>query len=259
MKDIDPPQLLNLWKKGKTLYASLFEYTDESQLNNYNKSQLDFGNETNSNSENQSENGPSAAYGLEVFQKLATNLQESQSASYKLKSNLLNKILSEKLIGLGFEPPIKTTSTPQIIPIHIWPQKITDFDWNKSSFSLNGIEFLKIRLIKKTEFKKAIKIVNKKEEIKPPKLEVNDKLVGRPSRKKDIKDAYIFLRDKGKIYYSKAFKSHNEIIRETVRLLNPELENDKGLGNEAIRRTVKPLFDLEKENQKKTSKPTSKL
>ena len=250
MENTDQKELLKLWKKGKTLYESLFEFTDKSLINNYNKSQIELENQTNSIPEKTSNNTPSMMDSLQVFQKTINKYQGTRNANDKLKWDLLNKLLSEKLAGLGFESPIKSSDTPQYIPLHIWPQKIIDFDWDNSSFSINGVEFLKIKIIKNTELINKKNINNKKEEIKPPNIEIIDKPVGRPSRKQEIINAYNFLRDKGKIDYSKTFKSHIKTIRETVRLLNTKLENDKGLGGEAIRRTVKHFFDQEKNTQK---------
>lgn len=250
MENIDQKELLKLWKKGKTLYESLFEFTDKSLINNYNKSQIELENQTNLIPEKTSNGNPSMMDGLQAVQKTINKYQGTRSANDKLKRDLLNKLLSEKLAGLGFESPIKTSSHPQLIPIHIWPQKITDFDWNESSFLINGIEFFKIRIIKKTELKKQKNIQIKKKELKPPNLEVTDKKVGRPSKKQEIIDAYNFLKNECKIDYSKTFKSHTKLIQQTVRTLNPDQTNDKGLGNEAIRRTVKHLFDQEKNSQK---------
>lgn len=250
MENIEQKELLKLWKKGKTLYESLFVLTDKSLLNNYNKSQLELENQTNSFPEKESDSNISMLDGLQAVQKTINKYQGTRNATDKLKRDLLNKILSEKLIGLGFESPIKSSDIPQYIPLYIWPQKIIDFDWDNSSFSINGVKFINIKIIKNSELKKDNNLKNKKEEIKPPNIEIIDKPVGRPSRKQEIINAYNFLRDKGKIDYSKTFKSHITIIRETVRSLNPKLENDKGLGDEAIRRTVKHFFDQEKNTQK---------
>jgi hypothetical protein len=250
LENIDSQVLLKLWKKGKTLYTSLFEFTDNSLRQKYNKSCAELKNQTKTIPEKYPNGVQSISDGIEALSKSFTNYQEIQSANDELKRNLLNNILSERLIGIGFESPIKTTSQPQVIPIHIWPQNITDYDWNESSFSINGVEFLKIRLIKNAEFKSELNLTNEKEEITLPDLEITDKHVGRPSKKKEIIDSYNHLKKENKIDYSKTFKSHTELIRKTVRLHNPKMENDKGLGVEAIRRTVKHLFDQEKKNQK---------
>lgn len=250
MENIDQKELLKLWKKGKTLYESLFEFTDKSLINNYNKSQVELENQTNLIPEKTSNGNPSMMDGLQAVQKTINKYQGTRSANDKLKRDLLNKLLSEKIAGLGFESPIKTSSQPQLIPIHIWPQKINEFNWNESSFLSNGVEFQKIRIIKNIEFKNERNIQNKKEEIQLPDFQITDKFVGRPSKKQEIINAYNLLKKKNKIDYSKTFKSHTPLIREAVRLQNPTLTDDKGLGDEAIRRTVKSFFDQEKKEQK---------
>jgi hypothetical protein len=250
LENINTQELLKLWKKGKTLYESLFEFSDKSLINNYNKSQLELENQTNSIPENNSNGKPSMMDNLQAFQSTFNKYQGTRNANDKLKRDLLNKILSEKLAGLGFESPIKTSSQPQLIPIHIWPQKINEFNWNESSFLSNGVEFQKIRIIKNIEFKKERNIQNKKKEIQLPDFQITDKSVGRPSKKQEIINAYNLLKNKNKIDYSKTFKSHTPLIREAVRLQSPTLTDDKGLGDEAIRRTVKSLFDQEKKEQK---------
>lgn len=254
MENIEQKELLKLWKKGKTLYESLFVLTDKSLLNNYNKSQLELENQTNSFPEKESDSNISMLDGLQAVQKTINKYQGTRNATDKLKRDLLNKVLSEKLIGLGFESPIKPSDIPQYIPLHIWPQKIIDFDWDNSSFSINGVKFINIKIIKNSELKKENNLNNKKEEIKAPKNELIDKPVGRPSRKNEIEAAYNYLREIGSIDYSKTFTSHIQLIRETVRLLNPDLNDNKGLGDEAIRLYAKLLFDRDMSSQKPPQK-----
>lgn len=243
---MDAEKLINLWKKGKTLYSSLFKYTVPSLLENYNQSQSEFENQTNQISEKNSDAGNSVIAGIQTIQESFSKYQGISSAENELKWDIINKILSEKLIGLGYESPIKSSDLPQIIPIHVWPEKITDFDWKESSFSNNGVEFLKIKLIKFNELKKEINSKNEKKEIKLPDIKVKDKVVGRPSIKDKIIEAYENLKTNGKIDFCKTLKSHTELIQQTVKTLTPDIVDNKGMQHEAIRRTIGDQFKADK-------------
>ena len=63
---------------------------------------------------------------MKEVSELNYHSQNKKDALDKLKLNLLNKIISEKLIGLGYEAPIKSADYPKIIPLHIWPHKINE-------------------------------------------------------------------------------------------------------------------------------------
>ena len=249
MEKINPEDLLKLWKKGKTLDASLFEYTDDSLRKKLDNSYIEFQNLTNAISEEYPHGVQSMADGLKGAQKIITKHQDFRSANNELKWNLLNNVLSEKLIGLGFESPIKTSSTPQVIPIYIWPQKIFDINWSESSFLNNGVEFLNIRLIEIAELKNKKNIDNQINKLKKlPDIKIKDKKVGRPSKKEKIIEAYEYLKKNNKLKYSKTLKSHTELIQQTVHKLNPKVTGTKGMQHEAIRRTLSERFQADKDN-----------
>ena len=156
-------------------------------------------------------------------------------------------ILSDEIVGLGYEAPIKTSDKPQIIPLHIWPRKIKELNWNESSFSKNGITFLNIHLIKKSALRE---VNNKSEENKTslPKAIIEDRKTGRPSLKNKIIAAYNLLKKEGSIDYSKTLKSHTDLIQKTVQALNPDITGTAGMQHEAIRRAVSKRFQTEKNN-----------
>lgn len=244
----NPEQLLRFWKKGKTIYESLFLFTDESLRKEFNKSNVEFRNQSIEPQEEQSDAAKQLNAGFDALRKTLNNYQSVQSATDKLKWNLLSKLLSEQLIGLGFEAPLKSSSQPNVIPIHVWPDKISEFNWNKSSFLSNGVEFLKIRLIDSADINKQRNNSNRKEKTIPPEIKVQDKKVGRPSIKEAIIEAYELLKSKNKIKYSASLKSHVKLIQQTVRNLHPEIIGNKGMQYEAIRRTLNQRFKADGEN-----------
>jgi len=243
--EISPELLLEIWKKGKTLNQSIYQFTDAEILSEHENIELKF---KEFNSKNLQELLSDIAQGVTQLNQFSTKVKDSFE---KIKRNLLNIIISEKLIGLGYEAPVKSSDYPKIIPLHIWPLKINEINWDDSSISRNGIEFLNIRIIKKSALNNKIS----KKEKTLPKTKIVDKKPGRPTIKNKIIAAYTLLKKEEKIDYLKNFKSHTESIQKTVRQLNPELKDNKGLGVEVIRRAVKPMFD----DDSKTSKSTSKL
>lgn len=246
MENITPQELENFWQKGKTLYAALYEFTAPEIRREYNDLEL------KRNNQNRNLLGNS---GLPSFSANLSNLSETillnsqiDIVRDKLKWDLLNKIISGKLIGLGYETPVKSSDKPQIIPLHIWPQKIKEINWEDFSFSKNGINFLNIRIIKKLPAKKPIP--DKK--ITLPIIE--NKKTGRPSRKKEIISAYEDLKKSGRIDYSMPLKSHTELIQKNVQKLYPEIKDIKGMKHEAIRRYIGSRFQ-----EDSASKASSKL
>lgn len=94
---------------------------------------------------------------------------------------------------------------------------------------------------------KNIDPILKQPEINIPDIAIEEKIAGRPSFKNQILAAYDFLKKKEKIDYSKTFKSHIPLIRETIWALNPSLnKSTQGLGDEVLRRNLIPLFEKEK-------------
>lgn len=94
---------------------------------------------------------------------------------------------------------------------------------------------------------KNIDPILKQPEINIPDIAIEEKIAGRPSFKNQVLAAYNFLKKNNKINYTKTFKSHITLIRETIWVLNPSLNKSvQGLGDEVIRRNLIPLFNKEK-------------
>jgi hypothetical protein len=249
-----PQELLNLWKKGKTFNEALHQFTDLKIWREYDEITSSKNSENKGPSENDIQNFSSFLMNsLSDLNKITAHSREVNNAFDQLKLNLLNKIIAEKLIGLAYQAPVKPLDNPQIIPLHMWPRYINEINWDDCSFLQGETHFLNIRIIKKLNTKKSISSPI----FKLQKSKIIDKEIGRPSHNGKIIAAYEYLKKENKIDYSKFFKSHTQIIRESVWTLYSNLKGkSEGLGDEAIRRYAKPLFDADK---KKTSKPTSKL
>ena len=251
MENFTPQELLALWKKGKTLFDSLFEFTSPEFIKEYNDRRLFI----DKNNERMKEYQPSATETKSegVLNQLGTtlHLHVALDLSFKeLKSDLLNKIISEKIIGLGYEAPIKASDTPQILPIHIWPQSIYEINWNDSSISKNGNDFQNIRIVKKSAIRKTINKPIKEKKPSPPNKIIEDKKVGRPSLKDEITEAYEYLKEHKIIDFSKKLISQTGLIQDTVRLLHTDIEDNKGMQYEVIRRTIGKQYEIDKKSSK---------
>jgi len=173
-----------------------------------------------------------------------TYYSQVETAKNNMQNNLYDKIISGKLIAIGYKAPIKS-DFPILIPPHMWPPENTDID--KSSISANGIDFVRVRIIKKSAFKNSNKENHKK-------IKIEDKPIGRPSIQNEIINAYEYLKKEGNIDYSKALKSHTALIQKTVQNASPEIKGTKGMAHEAIRRAVSKRFHDDKAASKLTSK-----
>lgn len=244
LENFTPQALLNFWKKGKSLYPSLYVWTNSELRKEYGALELKQHNQ-NRQVFKDKDIIPSIALTLiDVNHSIQLN-SEIDRARDKLKWDLLEDILAEKLIGLGYENPVKASDKPQIIPLHIWPRIIKEINWENSSISKHGINFSDIRLIKKSALKNKLDIKNK---IYLPKIRIEDKKTGRPSLQNEIIEAYEYLKKEGSIDYSKTLKSHTEIIQKTVQTLHPEIKDTAGMAHEAIRRAISKLFQSDKNN-----------
>lgn len=245
---MSPQELLSFWKKGKTLNVALYEFTAPEILDEYAGLTSELKNYGHNQDNLKISDLPTISAGLANLGKIISLQNQIKNVCDQLKRDLLNKIISEKLIGVGYEAPIKTSDKPQIIPLHIWPLNINEINWDDSLILKNGIEFLNIRIIKKQPIKKlAPDKINKS-------IEIKDKKTGRPSLKEKIIVAYEYLKTGNNIDYSKALKSHTELIQKTVQKLFPEIKNTTGMQHEAIRKVLSKRFKNDA-----ASKSTSKL
>lgn len=232
--ELDNQLLLNVWRKGKPLNEAIWKFCDKNYIEQYNQIGI---KEPNYNEKTALE---SLAIGL---QQLSSYSTQSTIAKEKLYKDLYEKIINGGLIAIGFKSPIKS-EFPILIPLHMWSPETIDI--NKSAISANNIGFVRVRIIKESAFEQ---IKNKqvlKKEFSLP--EIKDQKTGRPSLKKEIIAAYVYLKETNQIDYLKPLKAHTELIQQTVQKLNPEIKDTRGMKHEAIRRIISHLFKADKEN-----------
>ena len=243
--DYSPEQLLNIWKEGETLDDAIWEFCDSKYINEYPENHPKIGIKSNKTPDTLLD-GISEVLAAYTKSKMGMDKYYAQIKTSKnnMKNNLYDKIINSKLIAIGYEMPIKS-DFPILIPSHMWPPENADID--KSSISANGIDFVRVRIIKKSSFKNSKKETQKK-------IRIEDKPIGRPSLKCEIINAYEYLKKEGHIDYSKTLKSHTVLIQKTVQGLSPEIKDTNGMAHEAIRRAVTKRFQDDKVASKSTSK-----
>ena len=232
-------QLLDMWENGKPLNEAIWQFCNKKYKDEY--------KQINLKQENNYEN-PTLDGLFRVIQDGVNCLSKIRDAENKLYENLYDKIKKKHLIALGYESSTKSDDAPKLIPLRLWPPEKIDKD--KSSVFGSNLEFSSVRIIKKSNLQKTII----KKEILPPKIEIKDKKVGRPSLKKEIIAAYESLKKDEDFYSSQKLKSHVAAIQKRVQFLFPHITTNEGMEHEAIRRAVGEIFKAEK-----TSKSTSKL
>jgi len=171
---------------------------------------------------------------------LSQHQTNSKNALNALYINLSNKILSEKLIAIGYKSPIESDDLT-IIPHHMWPPDKVDID--NSSISANNIEYVRVRIIRKPRIKKSvIKPASDKKEIDLSDIEIKANRAGRPSIKELLVEAYEYLEAKGLIDYDKTFKAHVPFIQQTVLIIHPEITSTVGMSYKTISRHLSKRF-----------------
>jgi len=223
--DKSPEQLLDLWKKGKSLDEAIWQFCDKKYQRAYPQNHPII-NITSSGSD-----------AVNQLKKISQYQLQKSDALEKLKKNLCEKLKGEYLIAVGYP---KLSHSPVIIPLYLCVPK--NLDLSKSSISGNGLDYSSVCIIENPHIIPEIKL---------PETSGNKK--GRRTQIPKIIEAYDLLQKNDKINFSISFAAHIPAIRETVRRLYPELP-EKGLGDEVIRRTLKPRFDKEKECLKNTLK-----
>ena len=223
MNSVFDEKTLNLlWKKGKSLSDSLFYFGNKQLIADWESAQNQFEQSTVNNYSNENSDIPPITHVLNTFQSFS-NIDHKKTA---LKKDIIFKLLNDQLFGLGFESPLKTSDFAQLIPLHSWPNKIASINWNDSSFSENGIEFQKIRIISISDYKKELSKVKKNTEKletkpKPKKVIIEDKKPGRPGMEDLIHTIFDELENEGLIDTAKNLKSYTTVIQERAKSINP--------------------------------------
>lgn len=246
MDNYTPQELLNFWKKGATLWVALFQFTDSEIREEYFTLEEKGENELKHTLD--TIYGKTASKGLLELTKAIQHRTAINNVCDKLKRNLLEKILSDQLIGLGYEPPIKSTDAAQIIPLHVWPQKINEINWADSSISMHGINFLNIRIIKKTALSK---LENKSgaAKTKLSKPNIIDKSAGRPSQEDDLNKAFDWMIKNKRANNKNSLKAHMHELNIALAQVNPNSKYIGRLNYKTVNRHLGGRFSQYKKSQ----------
>lgn len=245
-----PEQLLEFWKEGIALGNAAWIFADEKLQTEY----------KNAHSEiNYKNNATEIPKGLiNLLENVSKEMEKANQLSKQkeivnnsLWNNLYQRIISGNLIAAGYKFPIES-DYPTLIPVHMWPPD--NIDAVKSAISANEIKYVRVRIIKKSALDIFQEIPTKNEK-QLPKYKLQKKKAGRPSIGDAIVEAYHMLDKDGQIDITLPLSSHYEAIRDVVSKSRPDLSDDTGMKDEAIRKRVAEFFNA----KKKSHKPSHKL
>jgi hypothetical protein len=219
---MDSNELFSHWKSAEFIYPSAFELCDQNLRNTFKRLHTDLSINLNNSPEFKST-------GIGFIGGLAKDFSKTNSLSSeigrivdKIKRDILKKLAEDKLIGLGFESNLKTTDTPQIIPPHAWPQNIKNINWENSSFTENGINFLKIKIIPVNKINQSILF---KEET-DNKNEIKNKTPGRPSMREMLLNIFNNLENEDMLRRENNLSSYTVEIQRRAKEIRPDLKHD---------------------------------
>lgn len=165
-------------------------------------------------------------------------LSEATSAEFSVMSDHVNLLKKQvlhwqrngTLLAYGFQQPRGANDTPVRVPEDIWDGRV---DWNQSKVSSGSLVIEAVRLIYYKHAEQHQGLIQKDKQ-RP----------GRPTRRPQIMSAYGTLKDSGQIDFAGSLGDHYAAIRRQVLSENPtDPSGEKGLGNEAIRRTLRDIFE----------------
>ncbi|MGC9953311.1 MAG: hypothetical protein ABSD21_03425 [Rhizomicrobium sp.] len=172
----------------------------------------------------------------------------------EIRDNLLVCIESGQFIAIGYVLPRKHDDLPVEIPIDLWEGEI---DWKDSAVSGHGLDYSAVRIIPANWLIKSQEIIAPLQIAPPPAIspELTRKSPGRPSMVKFIKLAYEELKKSGKIDFQEIQIIAVRQVRETVKAMFPDnVDDGRGLGDEAIRRVIFEDYQREHDALKISSK-----
>tara|TARA_E500000305_G_scaffold109307_1_gene113935 strand:+ start:2098 stop:2760 length:663 start_codon:yes stop_codon:yes gene_type:complete len=155
-------------------------------------------------------------------------ISETSELRRELEDEVLSRLRSGELIGIGYDVPRRSDDEPKQVPRDAWT--LSSMKWDRDEVKGNGLHLSAVRIVL----------------IEP----VKNKKVGRPGTETLIAQAFDELHSEGKIDVSKTIRAHFEVIRERVWLNNPSLNRDQtGLGDKALSKHLSPLFQDAKSNE----------
>lgn len=240
--EYSPEQLLEFWKKGKSLDEATWYYTDYKIWENWRKYE---NTDLNKDRDNQTPPKNLAEILGDFAKKNAEReqyLRQKENAIDELWDNLFQKIFRGSLIAIGYEAPVKLEDKPKVILPHFWPPDNTDT--YKSSISVHGYNFFKVQIIKKSALLKLSK--NKL----PKKPTITDNARGRPSQEADLLATFDWMVKNGWISTSKNLVSHMTAFNDALKIVNPNSPYINRLNYKTVNRHLGDKFNVLKQSQK---------
>ncbi len=161
--------------------------------------------------------------------------KNAQRIWFQLRQSFEGCLVSGELVGTGYVNPMGLEDSPTIIPADKW--SVLDLNYQKATANGGGLTITGIRIFRADAAQVAAK----------------HKKVGRPSCRDEIKTAYETLRDDEKVDYAARLNCLFEPIRAKVREMRGDPGLTKGLGDQAIRICITPLFEEDKQRIQKSS------
>ncbi|MBF0169332.1 MAG: hypothetical protein HQL45_17130 [Alphaproteobacteria bacterium] len=157
-----------------------------------------------------------------------------------LYSAFFQGIRTGRLKAYGYQVPRSVNDNPKEVPKDLWGCEVL---WDKSEIEGNGLKMSGVRVVRVDP------------SLSLPMLEMHEKPVlkklGRPSKVPLIEEAFNELAREGTVSDQPRLAPLISVVRAKVHALHPELKGDmKGLGEEAIRKTIRPLFEAHKLSHK---------
>jgi len=180
--------------------------------------------------------------------------KDQELALNEMRANLTAKIRSGELIAYGYLSPRNPADALRAIPPDVFEGNIY---WECSAVEGNGLRYFCVRVMPKIVVMQAPGNIGKSQNILPPPAEVNigPPRIGRPSQREKIKSAYGKLKQSGEVdFFAPMIIAIRQVRRAAMAMIPDDIRDERGLGDEAIRKVIAEDFRKEREALKGTPK-----
>lgn len=159
------------------------------------------------------------------------------SARDAIRTDIIRRLVAGELLAAGYTTPRRRQRTAVFVPASVW--EAGRVSWEASQLWTPAEIFEEVRILPSPDAISAAVVAALP--ASPPR-----RAPGRPSRAKEILQAYEQLRDVGRINFS-SLNSNLAFIRSTVlRLRGGDPKSPHGLSNETIRVTIQDQFNRDR-------------
>jgi len=167
----------------------------------------------------------------------------------ELKRSALNAIHNGTLFGLGFVVPRGIDDIPTLVPPDLW--RNIDLGFKSNEFKRDGLKIVDVKVC-------YVNWLNKFEETQittgSPQQSLLANPVGRPSKALLIEEAFYIAANTRRLNLHVPMNSNYPVIRDIIQKYWPdEYADGKGLGEEAMRKVISPLFKEELKRHQRLS------